>query len=335
MEVLFEKKEKISLDAKDWRILYVLIKNPRLPISKIAKECQISRNSVEYRINQMKEKGLITGFKSVINISKLNYQSFHVFLTLNSTKNEKEFLERLNESKYVNSIISYKGKFNYEISIMTKSLKEALEVYSNLIREMSISNEEILILLSTIKSEVLPLNFFKKEVTIKPSVNKILKKSSIYDVDDTDIKLMRLLANTSNLNNVEIANELKISTDIVRYKIKKLVDSDYILEFRPAINYNILNLSMKTILLKLNYFYYDKHKEFEQFLKGDGSVIWATSSFGKYDYILYILTDDYNELHEFFDKINDKFGSIIKVYELLLAHKQYKYSFMSDSVSLK
>lgn len=329
-----EKKDVFKPDTKDWRILNSIIFDSRESVSKIAKECLISRNSAEYRINRMKENGLITGFKSVINIEKLGYKKFHVFLMMNSTNDEKMFLDRIVASPDVNSIMSYKGKFNYEISIIAKDLNVFLDIYHSLIKDISISSEEMLILLTNVKGVVLPKKFFKKDVDV--SVQNVIKKKFIdYNIDEVDFNLMKILSADASLSYIELAERLKVSIDVVRYKFKKLIDSGYILEFRPAIDYSVLNLSVKTILLKLNSYYYDSHLSFESFLREDDSVLWCTSTFGGYNYIVYVLTENVEELHEFFDKIKDKFGYIIKTYELLLAHKQYKYQFMSDSIKIK
>ena len=74
MKVLSVKKNKLALDVKDWRIVKELISNVRQPVTQIAKKCLISRQSAEYRINQLKEKELFIGYRSVINIKKLNFK---------------------------------------------------------------------------------------------------------------------------------------------------------------------------------------------------------------------------------------------------------------------
>ncbi len=330
MGILSKNGKAVKLDAKGWKIISQLIKNPRANLNEISKNIGLNRNSIEYRIKQLKEKGLITGCKTIINTQKLGYKKYHIFFTINTSQHENEFIEKLKESKYVNTIISYKGKYNYEISIMINDETKLLDIYYLLIKDTSISSEEILLLTKNIKSEVLPTKFFKKEVNNGKYIRN--GKEEKYNPDINDIKIMRILSNEGDLSNVEIGNRIGISHDTVRYKIKKLIASNYITEFRPAIDYSRLNLSMQTILLKLNYKYYNKHTELDLFLKENQNVIWATKSFGKYDYVIYILCENSNELIQFFDEIKDKFGPIFKTYDLLLVDKQHKYSYMTDLV---
>ncbi len=334
MQVLSNKTTKLLLNAKDWKILNIMLENSRLPLSKIAKLCLMSRQSVEYRLKQMQINNLVMGFKTVINIGKLGYKSYHIFLALNTLKKEKEFLDKAKKLNYVNAIITYRGKFNYEISIMAKTLEEFLEIYQNLIKEFSIYKDETLILLKTIKSEVLPSHFFKKDIEMIKNFKKFKKKEIEYKVDIVDLEIMKILSNDSSLSNIEISNRLNTSKDKIKYRIKKLIDSNHIIQFRPVINYFLLNLSINTILLKLDY-YEITTEDFEKFIKMENSVIWCAKTFGKYDYIIYVLSENLNDFHDSFENLKDKFENVIKTYELLFAHKEYKYSFMADSIKLE
>ncbi len=319
----FDKDKQIKLDKKAWKILSELINNPRKNLNEISKNIGLKRNSVEYRIKQFQEKELILNYKTIINSKKLGFNEYRIFLTINTSNKEKEFIEKLKNSPYISSIMSYKGKFNYEISIILNNELKLLEIYSSLINNISISSEEILLVLEVIKSEVLPLKFFKKE--INPNKIFLSKKEEKYLIDENDLKIMEILSQDATISNIEISNISGISSDMVRYKIKKLVSSNFIVEFRPNINYKKIGLSMETILLKLNYYYYDRHKDFEKFLLEHQNIVFALKCFGPYDYIVYILNENSEELISFFDEIKDNFGPIFKNYDLLLLAKEYKY----------
>ena len=214
---------------------------------------------------------------------------------------------------------------------MAKSILEFTKIYRELTNGVVISEEEMLIISSNIKSEVLPKKFFKKEVSSRVNFNSLQKKEeNSYSTDKVDLNILKILANDASLSNVAISQKLNISRDIVRYRIKKMEECGIIVEFRPALNYSILNLNVKTVLLKLNNL--DNFEEFEKYLKNDGIIIWATNTFGNYNYIIYFLTEGFEDLHNFFSEIKIEFGPIIKTYELLLAYKQYKYSFLIENL---
>ena len=106
------QKKKVILHKYDERILALLGTNARLPISKIAQQLRLSRQSVEYRVAVMEREHLLAGSRAVINIRQLGYQSYHFFLTLHHTASEQTLVHRAKESDHVNVLISYSGKWN-------------------------------------------------------------------------------------------------------------------------------------------------------------------------------------------------------------------------------
>ena len=328
MKVLFEKESISKLDAKDWKILNALVDNERQALSKIAKKCLLSRQSVDYRIKQMEQNGLVTGYRAVIDIKKLGYSSYHVFINVKNSEDEKNLREKAISSESANAIISYKGKYGYELSIMARSHEEFQKKYSEIVKGIAIIDDEPLFLVSTITGKVLPERFIKK--VMKQAQNVTLKKKEDYIADNTDIKLMKMLANDAHTSNIILSKKLVISKDTVTYRIKKLVNSGYIVNFRPAINYNALGLSIETVMLKTTN--EGDKDEFERYLRGNDNILWAAKTFGAFDYVIYVISEDLSEFHETFEKLKGKFGNMMRDYELLFAYSQEKYSFMAECI---
>ena len=61
------------LDAKDMKILEILMKEGRKPFTEIAKELNTSESSIRKRVRKMEEEGVIKGYTAVIDPSKIGY----------------------------------------------------------------------------------------------------------------------------------------------------------------------------------------------------------------------------------------------------------------------
>ncbi len=327
MKVLFEKESKAKLDAKDWAILNSLVNDERQSISKIAKRCLLSRQSVDYRISQMEKNGLVTGYRTVVDVKKLGYQSYHSFINVSGEVGEKLLKNAAVKSSSVNAIISYKGKFGYELSIMARSAEEFQKKYLDVIKGVPVIDDEPLLLIKTVTGKVLPERFIKKAGKKEQQI--VNRRSEKYSADDTDVKLLKVLSNDAHVSNIKLSKMLRISKDTVAYRIKKLGSSGYIVNFRPAINYNSLGLSIETILLKTGK---EDNAEFERYLNGNDNILWAARTFGAFDYILYVISEDLTDFHDVFNALKEKFGSMIHSYELLFAYSQEKYSFMAECI---
>ena len=337
MRVLNEEisgKKSVIFHKNDQKILSLLCYNVRLPVSKIAKLLNLSRQSVEYRIKVMEKNHIIAGSRSVININKLGYQSFHYFLTIQSSGSEKIFLERAKKDPRVNALISYSGKWNYELSIMEKNADEAQKVFLELTEKVSVIDYHPCIILNTIKASVLPLYVSQEAPMIKnlkndPSFSKQFSGSKKdYVADEKDKKILYELSQDAQLSMYEIGDKVGLSNDAVSYRIKKMISGSYIHHFRPVIDFSSLGLSIQAVLIK-NSINKSKDDLLQNYLKGSDNILWATKIFGSWDYLVYVINKDSNEIHSFIDGLKENFGDYIKSYEVLFAYNEYKYSFMT------
>lgn len=335
MRVLAQKSPKIALDQKDWRIIKELISNVRQPLSQIAKKTLLSRQSVEYRIKQLHHNNLIQGSRTIINIPKLNYRSYHIFLELHSPDQEQLLINRAIQASFVNAVIQYSGKYNLEISIIAKDAEEFLNYFQTLSQNISIRNDSLLIILSTLRSEVLPASYFPKQKEFSKGKTedypKLPKKTPPPVLNDLDLQLLYTLSNNANISNITLAQQLNVSKDTIAQHIKHLEQQRYIVQYRPVINYAVLELSINSILIKINSYPKDI-AEFELFLKTNSSILWATKTFGHYNYLIYTITKNLDEFHDVINSMKEKFQNLIKTYEILFAFKETKYQFMAESM---
>ena len=86
-EPRIKAKKVFDLDLKDKKILKCLEENSRQSHNQIAKKAGLSKESVRYRIKQLEEKGIIQNYKVVVDIKKLDYRAYHLFVNLNNNFN--------------------------------------------------------------------------------------------------------------------------------------------------------------------------------------------------------------------------------------------------------
>ena len=79
-----------NIDDKDKTLLNVLAKDARLPIVKIAEKIKLSADATNLRIKKLQKMDVIKKFQTVIDLSKLNYLLYSVFLKINNYSPSKE-----------------------------------------------------------------------------------------------------------------------------------------------------------------------------------------------------------------------------------------------------
>ncbi len=63
----------VQLDELDIRILAELLKNGRIPLTKLAKKLRVPRTTVNSRLCKLEELGLIRRYRAEIAVEKLGY----------------------------------------------------------------------------------------------------------------------------------------------------------------------------------------------------------------------------------------------------------------------
>ena len=93
----------LKLDLKDRKLLYELDTESRQSAHQIAKKIGLSKDAVIYRINKLQEAGVIKQFHTIINVGKLGFISFRLYLKLQNTTPEKEeeIIEYLKSQKII------------------------------------------------------------------------------------------------------------------------------------------------------------------------------------------------------------------------------------------
>ena len=119
------------MDKLDQKILLELMKNSRIPLTKLAKELKRSREMLLYRIERLREMGVIINFVTEINLEKLGFVGAAVFLTIKS-RADKKFKEHLINSPYVSWVAEHSGIWNYGLSVYGKNKTEV----NNRIKEL-------------------------------------------------------------------------------------------------------------------------------------------------------------------------------------------------------
>jgi Lrp/AsnC family transcriptional regulator, leucine-responsive regulatory protein len=242
--------EKLTL--KDKKLLYYLSKNARESRTKIAKSVGLSKNAVSYKIERLTKMGIIKNFSTVINMGALNYDTFALLLKFNDDiyKN-KEIINYLKEYAYVNWIITLSGDWDIFAEFIYKDMNHFFQILNELFEQFgeSLNLHKILYSNQSIKVEHLVPDFYK-DIEL-PEIEKHTRKYSDYKLDKVDKQILSLLALDSSLNFVELAEKLKLTLDVVRYRIKNMIKSGIIISFFPEVSLDKLGYTEYLCTLQL------------------------------------------------------------------------------------
>lgn len=124
------------IDAKDRKILALLSKNSRETLTNIAKQVNLSIDSVRMRIKKMQESGVITGFTILRSYKSLGYVlRANILIKLQNITEEKidDFISFLKKQERIIILNSVAGNFDVEMVVIAKSSSD-LDKFSKMVR---------------------------------------------------------------------------------------------------------------------------------------------------------------------------------------------------------
>ena len=118
--------DNIKLDKIDLKIANKLKLNAQLSNSKIADQINLSRNTIKYRIEKLKQAKVILGYKLFFHPQILGYNSYKLFFSMKNlnSKKETEFFEFAKQNPNVIFMHKNLGKWNYEFEIEVDNLNK-------------------------------------------------------------------------------------------------------------------------------------------------------------------------------------------------------------------
>lgn len=120
------RHEQVTLSDEEMKILQILKANSRAIILDISKKVNQSARVVSSKIKKLKKLGVISGFKTKINTSTLNYQPCIALISLgkHSEKELLSFITYCQQKNGINYLVRQIGKYDIELTIDANDINE-------------------------------------------------------------------------------------------------------------------------------------------------------------------------------------------------------------------
>jgi Lrp/AsnC family transcriptional regulator, leucine-responsive regulatory protein len=122
-----------EIDETDKKILVLLSSNARRTSTEIARKIGVSVDKVIYRIKQMEKKGIIQGYKALINIINIGLQRHIILFKIQATeKQELAIVEDLRQRKEILYLMRCVGEWNLVVDMCFKDITELREMIQDI-----------------------------------------------------------------------------------------------------------------------------------------------------------------------------------------------------------
>ena len=130
-------------------------------------------------------------------------------------------------------------------------------------------------------------------------------------IDDLDLKLLYELDKNSKIPVTQLAKKLRVSREIVKYRIKKLTDAKIIKSFTTMINPAKFGYIIYKIYIKFHNLEKTREEQLKDFLLEHKNVFWLARCDGTYDFIIGVYVSNITEFNDFIMEFNKEYSNNI------------------------
>lgn len=319
--------EKIVLDAKDRQILYYLDLDARMSGSKLSKRVGLSKEAVRYRIRRLEERGIIKGYFTVIDVSRLGYMSFRVYLKFQamSASREKALFTYLQGKPQVGWFVSMQGTWDMVLVFWVRDIYEFEEFWMDFIQRFGAFVETHWISLFS------HLVHFDKSFLVcgeHKSIISSLGRRPVEPIDQTDQKLLKYLSENSRYPLIDLEKKTKQNYKVVAYRIKRLEKNGVILCYRAFIDFSKIGYHYYKVFFSLQNINLENLRALEEFVSQIPNTVFIDKMIGGADFEAEFQSLGTEELRKILDSIRFEFPDLIRNFEIVEYYYEHKLTYL-------
>jgi len=273
----------IKIDKIDLKILAALDLDTRASFNQLGKAARVSKETAQYRFNQLINKKIITQFFIFVNPAKIGYNVNKILVKYKSvTKKIQEEIESfLTKNENVAWAGNTEGKWDLHITTFSKSKKEFSDFYMSFFKKFG--------------------RFFKEKEILMPINNPIFNDKYLSngnllyekimdarldkeEIDEIDKKILKILSSNSRTMLTEIGEKVKLSYWAVAQRIKRLEKKEIIIVFKTRIDFKKLGYSYYHLFIELRN--EDTRKKINEYYKNYKDCVMTMEHLGKYSMLV-------------------------------------------------
>ena len=324
----------VILDLKDKKLLVALSQNSRASQAQIGKAIGISKSAIPYRINRLREAGIIRRFITVVNLSAIGYSTYNVFFKLNATKErEDSVFHYFDQHPFVIWSCRFLGMWDFHVEVAAKDFRHFQNILQDIVKELGdcLDDYRTHIALDIFKVEHLPKHFVD-EANIEELKQPNRKWKETVQLDVIEREILYALNQDAVAPLHVIAKNCGTSLDVVHYRMKKLYKEGVILQYIPFVSLNKIGYTEYFCHVQLKHISLEKNKSLKQYLTQHKNIKYSFSGASQLEVLFLLAVKGLHELDDLVREMKNLFGEYILDMQLHLITEQGNFTMFPDGL---
>lgn len=300
----------VDLDEIDKRIIYELDRNCRLPETRLAKIIGKSKEAVRYRVRKLRESGVIKGFGTRVNLTKLGFEAPKIYLRTREKKALMDsFISHLRKRPDVFWIGKGDGAWNVGITFFAKDnldffwiKNELFSTYRELVVEQVVG--------SIVENYTFGMKFLLGENTNVPAVRYLGAKEQ-GNVDKIDRDILGCLLLDGRMPYSTIASKVGCAPESVRSRVKDMERKSIISTHALVVDYKKMGFEFYKTYLYFEGLSKAHEKRLFEIARRHPNVINYLTVLAPWDVELEIMAENYHHYNEIANYFREQFSDVL------------------------
>lgn len=316
-----------TVDDLDCALLFELDLNCRRSSAELSRVLNRSRQTVDYRIERLMDRGILLNFHTTINFCRMGYRLYKVHLRLRNLPHVKarlrDFLFSIGKVYWVGQC---SGTWDILFGLFYRDERELFPVTNQLLRDY-----EDAIVEHAGWPMVDVVQFPKSYLTGKTMPPRMLIGDVMsHELDDADSALIVELVHDARSPLIKLADVVNLSPTAVQRRLQRLENLGIIVQYRVGVDIQKLNLEFYKVVINLNQYSEDIHRDFLAYVGSLPEVQYFLRNIWSVE--LELIVSNYGALLVIVDEIRRRFPRLIRSIDSLLVESDEWTSAFSDLI---
>jgi DNA-binding Lrp family transcriptional regulator len=316
-----------NIDKKDRLLLYFLDINGRTSLTQLAKKTRMSKQRVKYRIERLESNGLIKGYSTMIDHTRLGFTTFRVYLKLKNVNKEKrqEIISYCNQQPQIWAVVLISGHSDIALGIGVQNIYQFYDIWEKLL-------SNYLELIKDYKISVYsPIYHFTAAYLVDKkdeSKIRILGGQEKADYDSKDTAILLALSKNARTPIIAIAKHANLTAEATSYRIKQLEKRGIIQGYRAIIDVTLLGYQYYKAEIRLTK--YDKISKILHFCHQHPNIYQVDKTIGGETLEIEFQVTSLQHMLNIIEELERTFSNIIESYTYFTVLSQEKHTYMPE-----
>ena len=325
--------KSFSLDKKDRDILFILSTDARASYAKIGKLTRLKKETVAFRVKQLEEKKIISGYTMLFDFSKLGVRVYKLYLKFKGLAKSgyDSLYDYLTKDRRVGWVAQGNGSWDMVIGFLTDDVGEFYDfryAFEQSFHE-KIAQCTLAVQIQAYFYSRMYLSQEKKQ-SIRPELKGYSNKPP-EKIDDADKKILIALGENSRSSLLEIAKKTELTQRIVGYRIKNLEQKKIILQYRATMNLDLIGHIYVKAFIQLRDITPEKRRAILAFWNTSAFIVHNVESLGEWEIEPEFEIESLQEFYRVMNEFRSRFASNLDRVDSMIIEREHKYRYLFRS----